>query len=423
MDDRGRVSGVVTTATLARWVAAGAGSGSVPVSDLAPALELPPTIAPQAMLSDGVLAMGATGSGTLAVTDDGTAAGRLQTLVTARDLAPAFGEHPVTLLEEIPVAAGTRELREISQRARAFVLANLRPSSVEWLGRFVHLADRAIVTRILRLAGADDTSACWCFAGSSGRGEALTRLAPFPLVMVARADQQDAARQAQRRLIDALHECDYLPRDTSMFDADFYVAPVDEWATRYRQWIQDPILSKMYRGRTLLDLRPVFGPASLWAAIEAEATAAVGADFIRILANDCLGTLPPLTFFQDAVIARGGEQVSTFHLEGSVLRPLVDVGRVFGIATGAFLGRSTLDRFASARAHLPEHQALFREAAEATRIVLAQQARVGISHGTDGHELPPALLSSSDRRALKGCFRTIHRLLEFTSDPAWLDRL
>jgi hypothetical protein len=91
-----------------------------------------------------------------------------------------------------------------------------------------------------------------------------------------------------------------------------------------------------------------------------------------------------------------------FRLEHSALRPLVDLGRVFGMAA---------------------REAIFRDAAETLRIVLWQQGRVGISQGTDGAELPPALLSRHDRHALKSGFPAIHRLLEFSADPAWLDAI
>ena len=72
---------------------------------------------------------------------------------------------------------------------------------------------------------------------------------------------------------------------------------------------------------------------------------------------------------------------------------------------------------------LPEHDAIFREAADTLRIVLWQQGRVGISQGTSGAELPPALLSRHDRQVLKSGFRSILRLLEFTADREWLDAL
>jgi hypothetical protein len=47
------------------------------------------------------------------------------------------------------------------------------------------------------------------------------------------------------------------------------------------------------------------------------------------------------------------------------------------------------------------------------RILLWQQARIGISQGTSGAELPPALLSWHDRHVRKSGFRSILRLIEF----------
>ena len=55
-------------------------------------------------------------------------------------------------------------------------------------------------------------------------------------------------------------------------------------------------------------------------------------DFLHVLANDCLASLPPLTFYENDVVDSVGEHGSTFRLEHSALRPLVDVGRVFGMA-------------------------------------------------------------------------------------------
>ena len=87
------------------------------------------------------------------------------------------------------------------------------------------------------------------------------------------------------------------------------------------------------------------------------------------------------------------------------------------------MGRSTVERFETARALLPEHEQIFREAADTLRVVLWQQGRVGISLGTSGVDLPPALLSRHDRHVLKAGFRSILRLLEFTADRGWLEKL
>jgi CBS domain-containing protein len=315
------------------------------------------------------------------------------------------------------------ELRELNRRARALTLEYLTGApAVEWLARLTHLIDAAIVTRILSLKGPDHAVGCWCFCGSSGRGESLTKLAPHLAVLLAEGDDEALARNQYAYVLDALQECDYLPRSLA-FDPAFYVSRIDEWKTRYRDWIRDPVMHEMARARTLFDARPVHGWRTLWQQIEATLAENVDRDFLHVLANDCLASLPPLTFFQDAVVDSTGEHVSIFHLEHSALRPLVDVGRVFAMAGGKVLGRSTLERLATARTLLPEHEQIFREAADTFRVVLWQQGRVGISQGTSGRDLPPALLSRHDRHVLKAGFRSILRLLEFTAERTWIRNL
>lgn len=424
VDEEGRMLGALTAATILEWAAAGGGDARASLRQLQIKIAPPPAVAPDALLSDGVLAMGSAAVDALAVTTDGTPQAHLQALVTARDFAPHFGDHPLALLAAARSAASTAALSDINQRTRTFVVAQLDdPSAVEWLTRLVHLIDRAIFTRIVQLTGSEEPLGCWCFAGPAGRAESLTKLPPHPVLVVQAAADRAQALAAYMRVLDALTTSGYLPRAADSFEPEWFVATAEEWASRFRRWIDDPVRQQMYRARALFDLRPVLGPVVLWEEIDAAVRAAANQDFVRLLANDCLAALPPLTFFQDAVVDREGEHLSTFRLEHSALQPLVDVGRVFGVATGACLGRSTLERFAAARARMPEHQAFFREAADALRDVLAQQARVGISEGTNGSDLPPSLISSYDRRVLKRGFGSILRLVEFTDNQAWLDAI
>ena len=414
--------GIVTVDALLHWVANGGGDVHQPIERL---LAGPPVaVSPDASVADAVLAMEAVGAGGLAITTDGEASGRLLALVTASDLGRLFGEQPAALVRGIRSATSTAELRDLNRRARAFTLDYLTDAaSVEWLAKMAHLVDVAIVKRILELAGPDDVPGCWCFSGAAGRGESMPVVAPHLVVIAEDVAACASAKDVFERVLDSLLECEYLPETAVVFDAAFHVATVEEWQARYRGWIQDPVRQQMYLARTLFDLRAIHGDPALWASLDATVTSAVDRDFVHVLANDCLTSLPPLTFYQDAVIDSGGERHSTFQLAHSALQPLVDVGRVYGVAAGQVLGRSTLDRFGVARTLLPENEAIFREASDALRVVLWQQGRVGITQGTSGSELPPALLSRHDRHLLKGGFRAILRLIEFTGDRAWIDRL
>jgi CBS domain-containing protein len=422
VDPDHRIDTVVTVSSLVAWVAGGSGDAEQPIAVLP--RSSPPTVGSDASVIEGVLAMAEAGADALAVTADGSATGRLNTLVTPGDLARVFGDGPISIVREIRRAASPGELRDLNHRARALVLRHLTSAaSLDWLARFVSLTDVSIVRRIIALGGGEHPAACWCFCGASGRGESLTRQAPHLVLIVEDESTRSELLQRYESVLDALTECDYLARADIPFDRAFHVASKAEWQTRYETWLRDPVRGQMHLARPLFDLRPVQGPETLWHDIEATVVSTVDRDFLQLLANDCLASLPPLTFFQDAVVDESGEHTTVFRLEHSALRPLVDVGRVFGMAARQVLGTSTLDRFACARRLLPEHEAIFRDAAETLRILLWQQARIGIGQGTTGSDLPPALLSRHDRHILKSGFRSILRLLEFTGNSNWFATL
>jgi CBS-domain-containing membrane protein len=92
VDGDSQLVGLITARTLLTWIADGGGNVARPVSELLTAA--PPTVGPDATIADGVIAMGATRVGAVAMTTDGTSAGRLVSVVTARDLTPAFGDQP-----------------------------------------------------------------------------------------------------------------------------------------------------------------------------------------------------------------------------------------------------------------------------------------------------------------------------------------
>jgi len=421
VDGEARIQGVVTSDALLAWVAAGGGGADQPIAGLI--RESPPAVGSAATITDAVLAMAEAGADALAVTADGSSNGRLHRLVTPADIGRGFGDQPTAILRGIRLATTSAELGELNHRARALALQYLTSApALDWLARFLSLADKQIVQRLIALTGDEPGPSCWCFCGASGRAESLTRHAP-QLVLIVDDDGPPDVRDRFERVSDALVECDYLRRTDDAFERSFprarRVANRTEWRTQYTEWLRDPVRSEMYLARPMFDLRPVHGREALWRDLEATVVGGVDRDLLQVLANDCLASLPPLTFFEDAVVEESGEHLTVFRLEHSALRPLVDVGRVFGMATGKVLGTSTRERLACARRLLPEHESVFREASDTFRILLWQQARIGIGQGTDGTELPPALLSRHDRHVLKSGFRSILRLVELTGNSAW----
>ena len=226
-------------------------------------------------------------------------------------------------------------------------------------------------------------------------------------------------------MLDLLLECDYLPEPESSFEAAFHVATVDRVAGALPR--VDPgsgaSADVSARGRSST-CAPFSGDRSLWTTCRVCGHGAVDRDFVHVLANDCLASLPPLTFYQDAVIDSVGERAR--DVPARAQRAAAAGGRRPGLRNCRRIRRSAARRSNDsrvARTLLPEHEAIFREAVRCVASVLWQQGRVGISQGTSGSELPPAVLSRHDRHLLKGGFRAILRLIEFTGDRGWIDRL
>lgn len=419
----GTLLGLVTSAALLRLFGDGAFDAARPVESLMD--RAPLLAAPESTVDACVLALADAGASVLVVTDGGAPRGRVHGVVAADDLAPVFGDHPLLFLRDAAGAAGLEALRAANLRARSFVLTQLTgPAAVDWLARLVTRFDARVAERLVGLAGAPPGRACWFFFGASGRGETLTALGPQ--LGLAYAEGEAAVwSAAYRRVFDSFTAAGFLPRrELSDVDLAFRCASLDEWKARYAGWVRDPLAARVYLGRPLFDLRPVTGAAALVAEMEALIRAEVVAhpEFLRLLAHDCLANLPPLSFFRDAVVEESGAQEDVFHLERRALRPLVDVGRVHGIAAGCVFSSSTVERLAAARARVPEDDAIFREAADTLRVLLYHQARWGLRRQDGGAEIPPSGLGGYDRQLLKSGFRSILRLLERAAEQRWETR-
>jgi CBS domain-containing protein len=361
-------------------------------------------------------------SGAVAMTEDGQPEGRLLTVITPRDLLPALGDQPAAIVEAISSTTDLPRLRVLNQRARAFVLKYLTgPESVEWMLGYIARVDEAILRRVFDLVAPQLTNGCWCVSGTWARGGSLVPRAPHLLWMQEGGSPGEAISASYARLTQAMTECGYLAGEANSHESAFNLARVEEWRRRYVNWMRNPVVEGMQRSRALFDLRLVAGSADLTPVIQRDVQDAVDRDILQVLAHDCLSDLPPLSFYEGAVVEHSGEVTSVFRLRRNVLQPLVDLGRVFGLAANVAMASSTFERFAAARRLLPAHERIFREAAEALRVVLWQQGRVAISQGTVGAELPPSALTRHDRHRLKSTFPVIQRLIEFAAEPSWLN--
>ncbi len=371
-------------------------------------------------------------STSLALTEDGTAHSPLQGILTADDLSLSCGRNPLLLLQATLAASTVAELAYVRQRALALLRESLvGPSVVTWFTQMLSELQRALIERVVELAerellAADrsrpDASSCWLLFGAAGRHELLAASqVEMGLVYV---PHSAGAAQATEHYFVALAEsvteklaaCGWQVSH-EVLGPGITCRPLTSWQDFYRAQIHDPIENAIYDTRALFDFQVVCGEQTLGAELQQLLFAEIGNQpaFIPILANDTIASLPPLTFFQGAIIEQDGKQSLTLDLEKTVLIPLSDAARVWALAEQMPATTNTLLRLQEAISLCPHYGSILHDAAEAWRILSYQQTRADLSAVDGAASGQSPRLSKFEQRLLKTAFDATQRFLDLTT--------
>ena len=343
----------------------------------------------------------------------------VQALVTAAIWRPLRRPADGVLLgiRQAPSVAGAAGAQPA--RARAFALEYLAgASSVEWLARLTHLVDVAIFPRSSRSTARRSRQACWCFGIGGSRGVADQAGAGLAVIVddgaagAALAAYHRVRRRPRRVRLPSAH----LP-----FEPPFYGAGVGEWKT-------DIEAGCGIRSGSRCIAPDRCSTCGRWSGRVAVAGVERRSPTPSI-ATSC--TCSPTTAWPTCRRSRSSRtpsstaSASSRRRSGSTPRAAAAGRRGARVRHRgrASVGRSTLERFATARGLMPEHEAIFREAADtlADRALAAGAGRHQPGHGR--RRTAAGAPEPLDRQVLKGGFRSILRLLEFTADRQWLDHL
>ena len=201
-------------------------------------------------------------------------------------------------------------------------------------------------------------------------------------------------------------------------DAVVRCRTVGEWSEFFRALVRDPMGEEIWKQMPFFDLSVVTGEPALletvFGALREEMAARP--NFIRLLANDALDNLPPVTIYEGYAVEAGGLARETIDLQDHALGPVGDVARVFNLDGGNPRTTGTLERLAAAAPRFPQGADVFAQGARAFRVAQYFRAVQGLRDGDDGRELRPAALSRTEQVQLKSAFRDIGALIAFTAN-------
>jgi CBS domain-containing protein len=347
-------------------------------------------------------------------------------ILTASDLALFCDRNPALLLRSMRQAACVAELAPLLRQGSRMVLDGLAQSSdVDDCARIATELVAASAAACIRFAHQDAVSAgieppsarfCWLAFGTMARGEVL-RLAP-PKIGVVYDDHNIEDTTPATLYFNAvtgqagafLSACGLEGAAPVWPEGAHPCMPLSEWKRFFGGTIRKPYEHDLFARRELFDLRELSGDSSLLA----EITSFIAQELrqtdmlVPLLANDTLAHLPPLTVFRGLVLESDGSERDTLDLAKFVINPISDAARVFVLGKGG-VPINTLERLEAAAIDSPENAAVFKDAAEAFRIGLYQQAVAGTSLIT------PSALGKLDQRVMKTSFSSILALLELAA--------
>jgi CBS domain-containing protein len=375
---------------------------------------------------------------TLVITADGTAEAALEGVITDSDLAVNCSRNPALFIREMLAAETVEELSYLRQRAETFLAEELiGPTTVEWFWHMLGKLNAALIERVAQIAEAEMARAgrpnpglqcclqsCWLLFGPAGRCEVLMPDAPALGIVYADPSQESNEETRKyfstlaQKVVAKLQACGLRPRQNQIgVSQGAFCRSLSELKDFYSGLIRDPIGNAIYTARDFFDFHVVYGdPASgseLKKIILAELK--LNEAFIPVLANDTLANLPPLTFFQGAVIESDGARKQTLDIEKTALNPIVDAARVFALAAGEVSIPNTLRRLESAARAMPLRASVFNDAADGLRIASYQHAVARFREKSEDAIIQTSRLSRFDQRLLKSAFDSVRRLLELTS--------
>lgn len=424
VDTEERPLGIITDTDLRRQVVAGHVAIDAPVEVIMSAPVI--TTVPNPAMADALIHMIRHKVKHLCVTTDGTVNSRALGVLTEHDLLLAQGNNPAALVAEIRQTHDINSLPAIRDRAEELLLKYLEQEvSISFIARIITEINDAIIVRALQHAekelGEPPLRYCWLSLGSEGREEQLLRTDQDNALIfedrhaVLEKEAQQYFLELAVMVQEVLMKCGFEKCPANMMASNpQWCQPLHTWKHYFYNWIHEPTEDALMHTSIFYDYRPVYGDFSLSRQLTAYIYDNIQQEriFLPFLAKHALQNPPPLSFFRNFIVERGGEHKDQFDIKLRAMTPLVDAARVLTLDNRIAGENNTFKRFARLAELEPQNADLYREAAMAYEIMMRFRALNGLRNKNSGRYLNPNQLNKLERQTLRSTFKPISDMQE-----------
>jgi len=381
----------------------------------------PHTIPRAASAFEALMAMSRLRIRHLPVVDDAGVHG----MISTHDLLRAQSANPLYLAERIGRCHSLAQLREAAAEVRELhiemVAAN---ATARQLGQAVTSVCDAVTRRLIELEierlGPPPVPFAWVATGSQGRGELTIHSDQDNALLL--DEHFDPMRHGDyfaaltRAVNDGLDACGYVlcPGDVMACNPRWR-QPVATWRRYLVDWVTRTDHKTVTLAANFLDMRTVWGEDGLRNTLMQDVgpLAVEHTVFLAYLAAHALGNQPPLGFFRHLVLVRTGEHEGTVNLKTHGLLPIVDLARLYALASGiGAVGTVQRLQEAAGRGGLTQEGAETLQAAFELIWTLRARHQAGQlrRNAEVDNFVAPAALTAPERRHLKDAFAAIATL-------------
>ena len=428
----GRLWGIVTDRDLRNRVVASGLSVDERVGDIATREVM--TLAHNTPVYEAFITMARHNIHHLPVLREGQALG----VLTAVGLNETLSTSPVFLARDIHRQTEVEGLAAITGKVLGLVRSLVEAGASAYsVGHVVTSITDAVTIRLLQLAeqalGDPPVPYVWVAAGSQARMEQTAKSDQDNCMIIDDAydpeQHGDYFKQLATWVCDGLDACGYVHCPGEMMAmTDRWRLPLRDWQTLFTRWIEQPEPKALMYTSVFFDLRAIAGQASLLRRLREQvlAQAQKNGIFLSHLVRNAMQHRPPLGLFGQLQTERAADGRKTIDLKHKGLVTIVDLARVYALATGTE-AVNTQDRLEA----VADHGAVSGRSAHDLRDALAfiadarlqHQARQIAQGQAPDNLLSPQTLSAFERDHLKHAFRMVAKLQEVLAQRYQANRM
>ena len=427
MNDQQHPIGIITDKDLRRKIA----TGRFPLDTTVDQIMSSPvvTVSPEVTVASVQIEMVRHKIHHLCVTKDGTPGSQVLGVISEHDLLILQGNNPAVLIRDVRRSTTTRDMRDIRERAEELLQQYLNQEvSIAYISSIMSAINDEIIRHCVAMSEQElldtefqrpDVPFCWLSLGSEGREEQLLRTDQDNALVYGdvSAEKSESVKayflELASRTNDRLNEVGfvYCPADM-MARNPKWCLPLREWKEQFSAWINTPTPKAVMHTTIFFDFRPVYGDKGLSAELTEHIFDEITdqSNFLSYLAAEALHNPPPLTFFRNFVVERGGEHEDEFDIKARAMMPLTDAARVLILHAQVGHINNTFRRFEKLAELEPQNRELFDSAADAYEILMRLRTLQGLKNKDSGRYFDPAELTKMERIHLRNCFQPVKEL-------------